>query len=425
MDSISAFAAAKRVIPGGVNSPVRAFSSVGGSPLFIASADGAYINDIDGRRYLDYVASYGPMINGHAHPAVVEAVREASAKGMSFGAPTLAETALAELVVGRVAGIDMVRMCNSGTEATMSALRLARAASGRGHILKFAGCYHGHSDGLLVAAGSGALTLGVPNSPGVPAAFAELTLTAVYNDIPALEQTFAAYGDKLAAVIVEPVAGNMNCVPPSAAFHRRLRELCTQHGVLLIWDEVMTGFRVAKGGAQEFYGITADILTFGKVIGGGMPVGAFAARRELMELLSPVGGVYQAGTLSGNPVAMAAGIANLRLTEEAGYYERLGALTERLACGLEQAAAETGVPLVVNRVCGMVGLFFTDNGKVENFADVQACDTARFAHFFREMLEEGIYLAPSAFETLFVSAAHTEEMIDATAAAAKRVFKVL
>lgn len=422
MNSNLAFEQAKQVIPGGVNSPVRAFNGVGGAPLFIASAQGATITDIDGRRYIDYVASYGPMINGHAHPDVVEAVKEAVGKGMSFGAPTLAETVLAEKVVTRIRGIDMVRMCNSGTEATMSAIRLARAATGRDNILKFAGCYHGHSDGLLVAAGSGALTLGVPNSPGVPTAFAAHTLTATYNDIAALDEVFTDYGQTLAAVIVEPVAGNMNCVPPSVEFHRRLRELCNQYGVLLIWDEVMTGFRVAKGGAQEVFDVQADILTFGKVIGGGMPVGAFAARRELMSLLAPLGAVYQAGTLSGNPVAMAAGITNLQLTEVEGFYLRLARLTERLASGLREAGARYGVPLVVNAVCGMLGVFFTDAPAVGNFADVQSVDTKRFAQFFHGMLREGVYLAPSAFETIFVSAAHDEALIDETIVAAERVF---
>lgn len=423
--SYQAFERAKKVIPGGVNSPVRAFASVGGDPLFIRRAEGAFIQDIDETRYIDYVGSYGPMINGHAHPEVVKAVQEAAALGMSFGAPTEAESQLAEMVVARISGIDMVRMCNSGTEATMSALRLARAFTGRDKILKFAGCYHGHSDGLLVAAGSGALTFGVPNSPGVPAAFAAQTLTAVYNDVAALEQIFQAQGRELAAVIVEPIAGNMNCVPPTLEFHQRLRALCDEYGVLLIWDEVMTGFRVAYGGAQELFGIQADILTFGKVIGGGMPVGAFAARAEIMQHLAPLGGVYQAGTLSGNPVAMAAGIANLRLTEVEGFYPYLAALTARLAEGIRAAAQAHAVDVVVNHTCGMLGLFFTQAPQVANFADVQTVDTAKFARFFHLMLEEGIYLAPSAYEALFVSTAHTEEVIDATIAAFGRVFEVL
>lgn len=420
--SQKAFAQAKQVIAGGVNSPVRAFASVGGEPLFIRSAQGAFIQDIDDNRYIDYVGSYGPMINGHAHPEVVQAVQEAAALGMSFGAPTEAETALAEMVIGRVRGIEQLRMCNSGTEATMSALRLARAVTGREKILKFAGCYHGHSDALLVAAGSGALTLGVPNSPGVPAAFAAQTLTAVYNDVAAIEAVFAQYGKELAAVIVEPIAGNMNCVPPSREFHQRLRALCDEYGTLLIWDEVMTGFRVAYGGAQDLFDIQADILTFGKVIGGGMPVGAFGARAEIMRHLAPVGGVYQAGTLSGNPVAMAAGLANLRLTAAEGFYPRLQALTARLADGLIAAGRDYGVDLVVNHTCGMLGLFFTSAPKVENFADVQTVDTAKFARFFHAMLEEGVYLAPSAYEALFVSAAHDEAVIDATLGAVRRVF---
>lgn len=423
--SQQAFARARQVIPGGVNSPVRAFAGVGGDPLFIRKALGAFIEDIDGNRYIDYVGSYGPMINGHAHPEVVKAVQEAAAAGMSFGAPTEAESQLAEMVAARVAGVEMVRMCNSGTEATMSALRLARAFTGREKILKFAGCYHGHSDGLLVAAGSGALTFGVPNSPGVPAAFAAKTLTAAYNDAAALEQVFREHGNTLAAVIVEPVAGNMNCVPPSSEFHRRLRALCDEYGVILIWDEVMTGFRVAYGGAQELFGIQADMLTFGKVIGGGMPVGAFAARAEIMRQLAPVGAVYQAGTLSGNPVAMAAGIANLRLTEAEGFYPRLAALTARLADGIRSAAGQHGINAVVNHTCGMLGLFFTDAPQVENFADVQTSDTQKFARFFHLMLQEGVYLAPSAYEALFVSAAHDEAIIDTTLAAVGRVFAVL
>lgn len=426
LSSEQAFEKAKKVIPGGVNSPVRAFASVGGTPLFIRKAEGAYLEDIDGRRFIDYVGSYGPMINGHAHPKVVETVQEAAALGMSFGAPTVSETLLAEKVVARVNGVDMVRMCNSGTEATMSAIRLARAYTKRENILKFAGCYHGHSDGLLVAAGSGALTFGVPNSPGVPADFASHTLTAIYNDVEALEEIFAQQGETLAAVIVEPVAGNMNCVPPSLAFHQRLRELCNQYGVVLIWDEVMTGFRVGYHGAQSLYeNVTADIFTFGKVIGGGMPVGAFAARREMMELLSPLGGVYQAGTLSGNPVAMAAGIANLALTEAPEFYSRLESLTQRLATGLKTVAQQENIPLVVNAVCGMLGIFFTDLPEVQNFADVQQSDTQRFAKFFHGMLAEGVNLAPSAFEALFVSMAHDEAVIDETIAAAERVFKTL
>ncbi|MBV7434837.1 glutamate-1-semialdehyde 2,1-aminomutase [Cardiobacteriaceae bacterium TAE3-ERU3] len=414
MSSVQAFERASQVIPGGVNSPVRAFQSVGGSPRFIARAQGAYIFDIDGKRYIDYVGSFGPMIAGHNHEKVREAVINAAQDGLSFGAPTEAETLMAEMIVARVPSVDKVRMCNSGTEATMSAIRLARAYTGRDDILKFAGCYHGHSDGLLVAAGSGALTLGVPNSPGVPTAYAKHTITAAFNDIDALEQAFAEHGDKLATVIVEPIAGNMNCVPPSQEFLQRLRILCDEYGTVLIFDEVMTGFRVAKAGAQELFGIKPDLSTFGKVIGGGMPVGAFGGRADIMDKLAPIGGVYQAGTLSGNPVAMAAGIANLNLTDVQGFYDRLNATTEKLADGIRKAAEKHGVPMVVNQVCGMLGFFFTDADKVDNFAAVQACDTKRYAAFFHAMLEEGIYLAPSAFETLFVSSAHGDEEIEAT-----------
>lgn len=422
MSSATAFARAKRVIPGGVNSPVRAFGSVGGDPLFIRRAFGAHVEDIDGRRYIDYVASYGPMINGHAHPQVVEAVRRAAGHGMSFGAPTQAETELAEKMVERVPGVEMVRMCNSGTEATMSAIRLARAATGRNDILKFSGCYHGHSDGLLVAAGSGALTFGVPDSPGVPVDWVRHTLLAPYNDIAALKTVFAEHGKRLAAVIVEPIAGNMNCVPPARAFLAKLRELTRAYGTILIFDEVMTGFRVARGGAREYFGITADLTTFGKVIGGGLPVGAFAGSEELMTLLAPVGAVYQAGTLSGNPVAMAAGLANLTLTEEDGFYRSLVERTEQLAGGLRALAEKHGIALVVNAVCGMIGCFFTDAAQVTNFAEVKTADTARFARFFHAMLEEGVYLAPSAYETLFVSSAHDRALIEETLAAADRVF---
>lgn len=422
MSSERAFARAKKVIPGGVNSPVRAFRNVGGNPLFIRRASGAYVEDTDGRRYIDYVASYGPMINGHAHPQVVEAVRLAAGQGMSFGAPTEAETQLAEKIIDRVPGLEMVRMCNSGTEATMSAIRLARAATGRNDILKFSGCYHGHSDGLLVAAGSGALTCGVPNSPGIPDDLVRHTLLAPYNDIAALEHVFAEQGKQLAAVIVEPIAGNMNCVPPARAFIARLRELTRANATILIFDEVMTGFRVAYGGARDYFDISADLATFGKVIGGGLPVGAFAGGEELMRLLAPEGAVYQAGTLSGNPVAMAAGIANLSLTEVEGFYRRLGQTTEQLASGLRALAAKHGIALVVNAVCGMIGCFFTDAPQVTNFAEAQTIDSARFTRFFHAMLEEGVYLAPSPYETLFVSSAHDHALIDATLAAVDRVF---
>lgn len=418
----SAFTRAARVIPGGVNSPVRAFKSVGGEPIFIARAEGAYLYDVNGRRYIDYVGSYGPMINGHAHPEIVAAVCRASRNGMSYGAPNELETELAEKIVARVPSVEMVRMCNSGTEATMSAIRLARAATNRTQILKFAGCYHGHSDALLVSAGSGALTFGSPNSPGVPEDFVRHTLTAPYNDVAALERIFAQHGKNLAAVIVEPIAGNMNCVPPLPEFLPTLRALTKKYGVILIIDEVMTGFRVAYAGAQGLYDIAADLTTFGKVIGGGMPVGAFAGSVDLMSMLSPVGSVYQAGTLSGNPVAMTAGITNLRLTEAEGFYDILAAKTQKLAEGLRQAAKKNGIHVVVNDVCGMLGLFFTDLPQVCNFADVQTADTARFAKFFHAMLAEGVNLAPSAYETIFVSMAHDDAVLDETIAIAEYVF---
>ena len=365
------------------------------------------------------------MIAGHAHPQVVDAVNRAVRNGMSYGAPTEAETEMAERIVARVPSVDMVRMCNSGTEATMSAIRLARAFTGRDQFLKFAGCYHGHSDGLLVAAGSGALTLGVPNSPGVPAAYASHTLTAPYNDIAALEQAFADYGKTLAAVIVEPVAGNMNCVLPAPGFLETLRCLCDEYGTVLIFDEVMTGFRVAYAGAQQHFGITPDLTTFGKIIGGGMPVGAFGGRRDIMQLLAPLGGVYQAGTLSGNPVAMAAGLATLQLTEAPDFYDNLTAKTAYFTAGIRNAAAKHGVPVVVNEICGMFGLYFTDNGKVENLAEVQACDSKRFARFFHSALEHGVYFAPSAFEAVFVGNAHGKEVLDEALAAVNAAFAEL
>lgn len=425
MSSQDAFLAAQKVIPGGVNSPVRAFRSVGGTPRFIARAEGPYIFDVDGKRYIDYVGSYGPAIVGHAHPAIVRAVQEAATRGFGFGAPTEAETALAEAIVARVPAVEMVRLCNSGTEATMSAIRLARGYTGRSDFLKFAGCYHGHSDGLLVAAGSGALTLGVPDSPGVPAAYAQHTLTAPYNDIPALEQAFADYGDRLAAVIVEPVAGNMSCVPPDPAFLHTLRRLCSAHGVVLIFDEVMTGFRVARSGAQEYYGIEADLVTLGKIIGGGMPVGAFGGRRAIMEQLAPLGSVYQAGTLSGNPVSVAAGIASLRLTDDATFYQNLAMHTTALADGLLDRARAHGIPLVVNHLCGMLGLFFSSEERIDNLEAVKRSDTARFARFFHHMLDAGVNLAPSAFEAIFTGSQHDAAVIDATLAAADRAFAKL
>ena len=422
MSSVEYFQHALQVIPGGVNSPVRAFAGVGGTPLFIRRGEGAYLESEDGERFIDFVASYGPLINGHAHPEVIAAISETAAKGVAFGAPTLLESQLADMVCARVSGVEMLRCTSSGTEAVMSAIRLARAATGRENILKFSGSYHGHSDGLLVSAGSGALTFGVPNSPGVPKSFTDHTLVTQYNDIAALEQLFLTFGDSLAAVIVEPIAGNMSCVLPSAAFHACLRDLCTAHGVLLIWDEVMTGFRVGKRGAQDIFPISPDLFTFGKVIGGGLPVGAIGGRSELLRQFAPAGKVYQAGTLSGNPVAMAAGIANLRLTEADDFYPHLASLTERLAQGLRDVARETGIALVVNAVCGMLGVFFTAASSVSRFDHVLACDSDRFRRFFHAMLAQGIYLPPSPYEAWFVSSAHTELEIDKTIAAAKSAF---
>ena len=419
--SDSLFQDAQRVIPGGVNSPVRAFKGVGGDPIFVSRAEGAYLYGSDGRRYIDYVGSWGPMLAGHAHPEVIEAVRRAAAHGLSFGAPTQAETHLAERICRLMPSIELVRMVSSGTEATMSAIRLARGHTGRDKIVKFEGCYHGHSDSLLVKAGSGALTLGVPSSPGVPAALAALTLTLPYNDVAALETLFTAQGSGIACVIVEPIAGNMNCIPPAPGFLEALREQCTKHGALLIFEEVMTGFRVAAGGAQALYGITPDLTTLGKVIGGGMPVGAFGGKREVMQKLAPLGPVYQAGTLSGNPVAMAAGLAMLDILERPGFHADLARKTERLMHGLAAAARDAGVPFVHNQVCGMFGLFFTRAPKVGNYAEVMASDVEAFRRYFHGMLAEGVYLAPSAFEAGFMSAAHSDADIDASVAAAGRV----
>jgi glutamate-1-semialdehyde 2,1-aminomutase len=409
---------ARRHIPGGVNSPVRAFNGVGGDPLFFERAEGARLYDVSGRAYIDYVGSWGPMIAGHAHPDIVRAVQQAAARGLSFGAPAPAEVAMAERLCELVPAMDMVRMVNSGTEATMSAIRLARAATGRPLIVKFEGCYHGHADAFLVKAGSGALTLGVPNSPGVPTAVADLTLTVPFNDAEAVRQCLEVHGADVACIIVEPVAGNMNCVLPADGFLQALRRLCDEHGSLLIFDEVMTGFRVALGGAQALYGVTPDLSTFGKVIGGGMPVGAFGGKREYMEQVAPSGPVYQAGTLSGNPVAMAAGLANLDLITQPGFYDELARKTALLVDGLAQAAQKAGVPMAFARVGGMFGLFFTDQAEVTTFREVMACDVERFRAFFHDMLAAGVYLAPSAFEAGFVSQAHTEADISETVAAA-------
>ncbi len=416
------FARARRVIPGGVNSPVRAFKGVGGEPVFFARGEGPWLIDVDGRRYVDYVGSWGPMILGHAHPEVVRAVQETAARGLGFGAPTELEVEMAELLCELVPSLERVRMVNSGTEATMSAIRLARGFTGRDLIVKFEGCYHGHSDSLLVKAGSGALTLGVPTSPGVPADLARHTLTLPYNDAAACERAFAEHGAHIACVIVEPVAGNMNCVPPVPGFLETLRALCDRHGALLIFDEVMTGFRVALGGAQARYGVRPDLTTLGKVVGGGMPVGAFGGRADVMAHVAPEGPVYQAGTLSGNPVAMAAGLATLRRVRAEGFFERLEALGRRLTEGLRARAQAAGVPLSTHCVGGMFGIFFTEVDPVTRYEEVTACDVERFRRFFHAMLEEGVYLAPSAFEAGFVSAAHEEAHIDATLAAAERAF---
>ena len=419
------FNAAKKVIPGGVNSPVRAYKAVGGTPVFIDHAHGAYIYDTDGKEYIDYVCSWGPMILGHADPLVVAAVQAAAGQGLSFGAPTTMETKLAELICSAVASIEQVRMVNSGTEATMSAIRLARGFTGRDKIIKFEGCYHGHADGLLVKAGSGALTLGVPTSPGVPAAMAEHTLTLEFNNLEQVTTVFDEVGEQLAAVIVEPVAGNMNCVPPKSGFLGGLRNLCDQYNTVLIFDEVMTGFRVAAAGAQTLYSVTPDLTTLGKVVGGGLPVGAFGGRAEIMAHLAPQGAVYQAGTLSGNPLAMAAGIATVQQVLEVGFYERLGERLDRLIEGLRSVASDTDIPLTTNHVGTMFGLFFTEADTVRSFADVMACDTVRFGRFFHGMLEEGIYLAPSAFEAGFISSAHGNSEIDRTLESARQVLKTL
>jgi glutamate-1-semialdehyde 2,1-aminomutase len=422
---MSLFEEASRYIAGGVNSPVRAFRGVGGEPVFIRRAKGAWLEAEDGRRFIDYVGSWGPMILGHAHPDVIAAVTRRAVDGLSFGAPTVIETELARRVTELVPSIELLRMVSSGTEATMSAIRLARGFTGRDRIVKFEGCYHGHSDSLLVKAGSGALTLGVPTSPGVPADLASHTVTLDFNDSGKLDECFNATGGTIACVIVEPVAGNMNCVPPVPGFLEHLRELCTRHGALLIFDEVMTGFRVAPGGAQSLYGVRPDLTTLGKIIGGGMPVGAFGGRREIMERLAPLGPVYQAGTLSGNPVAMAAGLATLEAISRPGFHAALAATTGRLVGGIAAAASEAGVALATNHVCGMFGLFFTQEPKVLSYRQVMACDVARFRKFFHRMLDAGIYLAPSAYEAGFVSAAHGEAEIAATIDAARRAFSAI
>lgn len=416
---------ARRYISGGVNSPVRAFKAVGGTPRFIRKARGAFIHDVEGKAYIDYVCSWGAVILGHAHPEVLRAVRKTAAGGLSFGAPTELETDLARAICAAMPSIEKLRMVNSGTEAAMSAIRLARGYTGRDRIVKFEGCYHGHADTLLVKAGSGALTLGIPTSPGVPADLARHTLILSYNDLDEARAMFAQVGDSIAAVIVEPVAGNMNCVPPEPGFLEGLRALCTQYGSLLIFDEVMTGFRVAHGGAQALYGIRADLTLLGKVIGGGLPVGAFGGRADVMNQLAPDGPIYQAGTLSGNPVAMAAGLATLRLLDEPDFYSRLGERTRQLTDGLETCAREQGIPFTTTAVGGMFGLFFSNERKITKFKQVMECDQERYRRFFHGMLAEGIYLAPSAFEAGFVSAAHDDAAIEQTLAAAHRVMQTL
>ncbi|MGD8242080.1 MAG: glutamate-1-semialdehyde 2,1-aminomutase [Desulfobacterales bacterium] len=422
--SLTLFERAQQVIPGGVNSPVRACKSVGTSPLFIARADGCRLWDADGQEYIDYVGSWGPMVLGHRHPEVIQAIGLALEQGTSFGAPTELEVELADLVVAAVPSVEKIRMVNSGTEATMSAIRLARGFTGRDVIVKFDGCYHGHADTLLVDAGSGVATLNIPGSPGVPKGVVQDTLSLPYNDIDALESLMTRRGDQVAAIIVEPVAGNMGMVPPREGFLEALRDLTAHHGSLLIFDEVMSGFRVAYGGAQERYGVQPDLTCFGKIIGAGLPVGAYGGRRDVMACVAPEGSVYQAGTLSGNPLAMAAGIAALKALGRPGVYEVLEARSQRLADGLAQAAAQSGIPVVFNRVGSMLGMFFNER-PVTDFAEAKNCDLERFAAYYCRMLAEGIYLAPSQFEAGFVSLAHTEADIDQTVAAAARVLSSL
>ena len=419
------FSAAQKHIPGGVNSPVRAFKGVGGDPVFFASAKGAYLTDVEGKRYIDYIGSWGPMIAGHAHPAIIEAVQKACEFGLSYGAPTAIETDMADLLCELVPSMEMVRMVNSGTEATMTAIRLARGYTGRDKIVKFEGCYHGHADSLLVKAGSGALTLGEPSSAGVPKSIAEHTITLRFNDAESVRQCFADIGDQIAGIIVEPVAGNMNCIPPVPGFLEALREICDQYGSVLIFDEVMTGFRVALGGAQEKYGVTPDLTTLGKIVGGGMPVGAFGGKKEVMQCIAPLGPVYQAGTLSGNPIAMAAGLATLNLIQAPGFHDHLNKQTKKLTDGLQKLADAAGIPLTTHQVGGMFGFFFSDEDKIEFFEQVTQCDMDRFKRFYHSMLNNGVYLAPSAFEAGFVSATHSDDEINATLDAAQKAFAAL
>ena len=416
------FIAAKCVIPGGVHSPVRAFSAVGGNPKYIQSAQGAYIIDEDQRRYIDYVGSWGPMILGHAHPAVIAAVKSAADKGLSFGAPCEAGIRLSETICKLIPSIDKIRMVNSGTEATMSAIRLARGFTGRDKIIKFEGCYHGHVDSLLIKSGSGALTHGHPSSPGVTRGAAQDTLVAQYNDLESALTHFAKHGNDIAAIIVEPIAGNMNLVPAKPEFLEGLRNLCDQYGALLIFDEVMTGFRVHRAGAQALYDITPDLTCLGKIIGGGMPVGAFGGRADIMDMLSPNGPVYQAGTLSGNPLAMAAGLATISELQKPGIYDQLESLTHKLVNGVIERAKSARIPFAANATCGMFGFFFTELDDIDTFSDLDQCDLDRFSRFFNQMLQHGIYLAPSAFETGFISLAHSGAEIDLTLEACEKVF---
>ena len=419
------FEQARQTIPGGVNSPVRAFNGVGGTPRFIDHADGAYLYDVDGQAYVDYIGSWGPMLLGHNHPAIKAAVIKAVEKGLSYGAPTEIEVLMAEKVRQIVPSMEQVRMVNSGTEATMSAIRLARGYTGRDKIVKFEGCYHGHADSLLVKAGSGALTLGQPNSPGVPADFAKHTLTCVFNDLDSVREAFTQYGSEIACIIVEPVAGNMNCIPPVPGFLEGLRAICDEFGSLLILDEVMTGFRVSLRGAQGHYNIDPDLTTLGKIIGAGMPVGAFGGKKKVMQYIAPTGPVYQAGTLSGNPVAMAAGLTMLDLLLEPGLYEQLSDKTARVAEGLKAAATRHGIPLAITYVGGMFGFFFTEETEITRYEQVTRCDMERFKRFYHLMLEEGVYLAPSAYEAGFLSLAHGDKEIEHTLAAAERSFAKL
>ncbi len=419
------FNAAQKHIPGGVNSPVRAFKGVGGDPVFFKQAKGAYLIDAEGKQYIDYVASWGPAILGHAHPEVIKMVQQQAELGLSFGAPTELETNMADKVCELIPSMDMVRMVSSGTEATMTAIRLARGYTGRDKIVKFEGCYHGHSDSLLVKAGSGALTLGEPSSPGVPAALAELTLTLTHNDADEVRKVFAEVGSEIACIIVEPIAGNMNCIPPEEGFLETLREVCDEHGTVLIFDEVMCGFRAGLTGAQGRFNITPDLTTFGKVIGGGMPVGSFGGKKEIMQCIAPLGAVYQAGTLSGNPIAMAAGLKTLELISEPGFFDALEAKATKLLSGLQAAADEAGVPFTTNQVGAMFGFFFNEEKNIRRFAQVTKGNMDHFQKFYHGMLNEGVYLAPSAYEAGFMSLAHTDKDIQNTIKAATKVFKTL